>query len=259
MPIRSIVLIGAGRVATQLGKALHKQNKTISQVYSRTMENATQLGFKLNAKPVNEISGIDSNADLYIIAVADDAIAEIATKVNFPGKIVVHTSGSVAMEALSPISEKSGVFYPLNTFSKSGVIDFSSTPICIEASDNITGQELTDLGKLLSNDVRYINSRQRAVIHLAAVFACNFTNFMMVNAEEILKTANVDFDILLPLISETISKLSLISPKDAQTGPALRNDVTVLQKHLDMLGDDQGKKMIYELISRQINDFYNSK
>lgn len=259
MPINSIVLIGAGRVATQLGKALQSQNKRITQVFSRTIDSATQLAIKLNTKPVNNLSGIDPNADLYIISIADDAIAGIADKLNFPEKIVVHTSGSVAMEAISPISQKFGVFYPLNTFSKSGEIDFSSTPFCIEAGDKTTGQELTVLAKLISKDVRYINSQQRAVIHLAAVYACNFTNFMMVNAEEILKSANVDFDILLPLISETISKLKFISPKDAQTGPALRNDTGVIQKHLGMLEDEQGKKMIYELISRQIHDFYNSK
>lgn len=259
MPINKVVLIGAGRVATQLGQVLSQRQIRISQVYSRTMSSAKQLAAGLDSKPETDLSQLDRNADLYIISVADDAIAEVVRQMHLPGKIIVHTSGSVEMEALGSVSEKHGVFYPLNTFSKSRTIDLFSTPICVEANDKNIEKELVELGRLISGDVRLISSQQRAVIHLAAVFACNFTNFMIVNADEILKNAGLDFDIMLPLINETISKLRDMAPKNAQTGPAVRNDHMVLQKHLEMLKDDPGKREIYDAISKEINSFFNSK
>lgn len=259
MPINNIVLIGAGRVASQLGKVLNQNNKTISQVYSRTPASAARLAATLNSGFVVDLRNLDPGADLYIISVADDAIEEITQQLNFAGKIVVHTSGSVSMEVLRKVSDRCGVFYPLNTFSASGGPDLSTTPICIEANDKETEDVLVALGREFSTDVRLITSDQRAMIHLAAVFACNFTNFMMVNADEILKIAGLKFEILLPLITETISKLRKMNPKDAQTGPSLRNDLKVIEKHLHMLDDDPGKKQIYELVSKQINVFFNSK
>ncbi|MBE0640150.1 MAG: DUF2520 domain-containing protein [Bacteroidales bacterium] len=259
MPINKIVLIGAGRVATQIGKVFQKHGKNISQIYSRTPESAKDLAVMLGALPINDLTKIDHNADLYIISVSDDSIAGIATHLYLPGKIVVHTSGSVDMTAIQSISEKCGVFYPLNIFSKSHETDFSTTPVCIEAQDKETEDELTELARTISGDVRLISSQQRAVIHLAAVFACNFTNFMMVNADDILQRAGIDFDILLPLITETIAKLRGTSPALAQTGPALRNDFNVIRKHIEMLNHDPGKQLMYELISKQINDYFTTK
>jgi predicted short-subunit dehydrogenase-like oxidoreductase (DUF2520 family) len=259
MSVNKIVLIGAGRVATQLGKALKSQDKTIAQVYSRTKDSAAQLAAELGSAFVTNLAEIVPHADLYLISVSDDAIGQIAESLRLEGKIVVHTSGSVTMDALKMVTNHYGVFYPLNTFSKTKVIDLASTPICIEAADKATEKQLLELGSKISGDVRLINSQQRTMIHIAAVFACNFTNFMFVNAEEILKKADVSFDILLPLIAETVVKLNEVSPEEAQTGPALRNDKKILEKHLELLKADKTKMLTYKMLSDQINDFFKKK
>ena len=259
MGIKSVVLIGAGRVATQLGLTLIRHQIRILQVYSRSARSASKLAKIVDSDFTDDLSNLNQQADLYIISVTDDSIRQIISRLSLDNKIVVHTSGSVPMEILAPVSASFGVFYPLNTFSKEKNINLSSTPFCIEASDPQTEQNLLDLARLISSDVRLINSQQRAVIHLAAVFACNFTNFMMVNADEILKKQGISYEILLPLINETISKLSAIPPKEAQTGPALRNDREILKKHLEMLTKDPDKKLIYKLISEQIQTYFTTK
>ncbi|HPR58249.1 MAG TPA: DUF2520 domain-containing protein [Bacteroidales bacterium] len=256
MAINSAVLIGAGRVATQLGRVLKLNGIIIVQVYSRTQASATELAKKLGCQAASGSEKISPGVDLYIISISDDAISEVAKKLNFSDSIVVHTSGSVDLDVLKTTSGKTGVFYPLNTFSKNRETDLKKTPICVEAVDKQTESELAALGQLISDDVRIINSEQRSNIHLAAVFASNFTNFMMVNAAEILDKAGVSFDILMPLVEETISKLKIISPRDAQTGPALRNDVSILKKHLNMLGNDPARQMIYDVLSGQIKEFF---
>lgn len=259
MTVNKIVLIGAGRVATQLGKALKAQNKTIVQVYSRTRTSAEHLAFQLGSYAATSLAKIDMQADLYLISVSDDAITQVAESLKLEGKIVVHTSGSVTMDALKPVTSQYGVFYPLNTFSKTKDIDLASTPICIEAADKTTEKQLMELGSKISGDVRLINSQQRTMIHIAAVFACNFANFMFVNAQEILKNADVSFDILMPLIAETVDKLKNISPEEAQTGPAFRNDIKVMEKHLEILKADKTKMLTYKMLSDQIGNFFNRK
>lgn len=257
MGIHSVVLIGAGRVATQLGLTLIRHQIRILQVYSRTASSAASLAKVADSDFTDDLSNLNQQADLYIISVTDDSIRQIISRLNIKNKLVVHTSGSVPMEVLAPLSGSFGVFYPLNTFSKEKNINLSATPFCIEASDPHTEQNLLDLARIISSDVRLINSEQRAVIHLAAVFACNFTNFMMVNADEILKKQGISYEILLPLINETIGKLSTISPKEAQTGPALRNDQEIIKKHLEMLTNEPEKQLIYQLISEQIQTYFS--
>ncbi len=259
MGIHSVVLIGAGRVATQLGLTFVRHQIPVLQVYSRTAASAAALSKTTGSDFTNDLSNLNQQADLYIISVADDSISQIVNQLNLENKTVVHTSGSVPLEILAPVSSSYGVFYPLNTFSKEKNIDLSDTPFCIEASDPATEHKLLQLARLISNDVRLINSQQRAVIHLAAVFACNFTNFMMINADEILRNQGISHDILLPLINETISKLSNISPKEAQTGPALRNDREIIKKHLEMLNNDPEKRILYQLISEQIQTYFSKE
>lgn len=259
MGIHSVVLIGAGRVATQLGLTFVRHQIPVLQVYSRTAASASALAKTTGSDFTDDLSNLNQQADLYIISVADDSISQIVNQLNLKNKTVVHTSGSVPLEILAPVSSSYGVFYPLNTFSKDKAIDLAKTPFCIEANDPQTEHNLLQLARLISIDVRLINSQQRAVIHLAAVFACNFTNFMMVNADEILRNQGISHNILLPLINETISKLSAISPKEAQTGPALRNDREIIKKHLEMLATDPDKKMLYQLISEQIQTYFSKE
>ncbi len=254
--INTITLIGAGRVAFHLGQYLAGHGFDILQVYSRTLGSAKKLAEKLDAEPVDDILKIRSDAGLYIFAVVDDAIETLSRKVDTGRGIAVHTSGSVPMEVLKPASQHFGVLYPLQSFSHGRDVDFKTIPLCVEASDPQTEKSLTALAGKLSDNVRMINSNQRARIHLAAVFASNFSNLMYLMADDLLREAGVDFNILLPLISETAARIRDHQPARVQTGPARRNDVETLRKHLDLLRDTPNRAEIYHLLSMYIRQYF---
>ncbi|MCE9539162.1 MAG: DUF2520 domain-containing protein, partial [Bacteroidetes bacterium] len=202
---------------------------------------------------------IDTTADIYIIAVNDDAIIEVTKLLRLKNKIVVHTSGSVEMNILKPISKNIGVFYPLQTFSKNKTVDFNVIPVCLEANNKDTFKVLQTLAKSISSNVQKINSEQRKTIHLAAVFACNFSNHLYTIASSILASANISFDVLSPLIEETARKVKNTPPIEAQTGPAVRNDIKTINNHLKMLSDNKEYRQLYKLISKNISDLNKSK
>ncbi|MFP4471875.1 MAG: Rossmann-like and DUF2520 domain-containing protein [Bacteroidales bacterium] len=258
MSIGSITMIGAGRVATHLALHLAERGTEIRQVYSRTMKSAEKLADKLGAMAVDRLVDLDHKSDLYIVAVVDDAIPGIVRQFSPAGKIVVHTSGSVAMDALQTASAHHGVFYPLQSFTHGREVDFSEIPLCIEASDAATESNLLELAKMLSRDVRLIDSTQRALIHVAAVFANNFSNFLFLQGGEILEQAGVSFDILLPLIRETVQRLNQHHPRETQTGPSVRNDEKTMGKHLNLIAGDPSKKEIYLLLSKYIQKEFNA-
>jgi predicted short-subunit dehydrogenase-like oxidoreductase (DUF2520 family) len=245
-----IVLIGAGNVATHLGQALGV-HYSIVQVVSRNIESCKALADKLGCASTSILGELNHEADIYIISVSDDAIADVASELNLPTKIVVHTSGSVSLQTLATASENTGVFYPLQTFSKAKAIDFAQIPICIEASNSETKTVIEQLARSISNSVQYIDSEQRKTIHLAAIFACNFSNHFYGIAETLLKEKNIPFDILKPLIVETANKIKENSPRAMQTGPAIRGDYSTINKHLEML-ENAEYKMLYELLSKSI-------
>ena len=249
--IKTITIIGAGNVATHLGKALFKKGFEINQVYSYSKDNAFKLAEELNAMPCDEIKYISDESDVYLICIKDDFIEEIAQQFSFSSKIIVHTSGSVPMHVLNSFNNH-GIFYPLQTFSKEKALNIKDVPLCIEASNESTKKELIDLAKVLSNNVNEIDSEQRKKIHLAAVFACNFSNYMYTIAEEILLEDQIDFNILKPLILETAKKIQVNSPSSMQTGPARRKDHDVIAQHIKMLENATSKKEIYQLMSKSI-------
>lgn len=246
-----IVLIGSGNVATQLGLALKEAKLTIIQVYSKHKSSSSSLAKILNCESTNSPEKINTTADIYIIAVNDDAVAEVVKKLQLSDKIVVHTSGSVEMNILKTSSKNFGVFYPLQTFSKNKIIKFNSIPICLEANNKNTLKALQLLGNSISNDVQIINSEQRKFIHLAAVFACNFTNHFYSIASDILESQKLSLDILKPLIEETANKIKTNSPSKIQTGPAIRGDKKTMDNHLKLLANKDYKN-IYKLISKSI-------
>ena len=249
--VKTITIIGAGNVATHLGKALLKKGFIINQVYSHTIDNAYTLASELNAMPCDDVKFITDESDLYIISIKDDFIEEIVSQIPFTKKTVVHTSGSISMDVLSKF-EHHGIFYPLQTLSKDASVNITEVPLCIEANNNNTEETLIELGKLLSKNVQLINSEQRKKIHLAAVFACNFSNHMYAIAEELLKEDNIDLDILKPLIIETANKIQHNSPSAMQTGPAKRNDEAVIKKHIEMLANATNHQDIYKIITENI-------
>jgi predicted short-subunit dehydrogenase-like oxidoreductase (DUF2520 family) len=251
-------MIGAGNVAYHLSVYFKENGFNIIQIFSKNLENAKALGNKIDSDFTNEEALISSEADIYIVAIKDDAIADLVTKIpQLKNKLIAHTSGSVGLEILNKLSNRAAVFYPLQTFSKDKNVDFQNIPFCIEASNSEDLELLKTLASEISQKVFSINSEQRAAIHKAAVFACNFSNYMYIIAEKILKENNVDFSILHPLITETARKACLNSPYFSQTGPAKRNDKLVIKKHLSSLSNDELE--IYQLLTNQIIKTYNNE
>lgn len=251
----SIIILGTGNVAKHLFDAfLDQKNVEITQVYGRHPESLSY--FEANAKVTSDISRI-KEADVLLIALSDDAIAEVSKKLQNKIGLIAHTSGSVALDAL-PQNSRRGVFYPLQTFSKERPVNFKEIPICIEAQTNEDYALLKQLAKSISDNVHRIDSNQRKALHLAAVFANNFTNHMYHAAQEICEQNKVRFELLHPLIRETAAKALAISPHKAQTGPARRNNDGTIGKQLNQLQNEK-LKTIYSLLSKSIQKTYGKK
>jgi len=248
----NIVLLGSGKVATQIGKALHNAGIPVAQVYSPTLEHAQTLAMQVHAKAISELAELTKNADVYIISVKDDAILGLVEQLDLDDKIVLHTSGSTAMDVLKAASTNYGVLYPLQTFSFDKAVDFSQVPIAVEASSPEIAKQLEALAHKLSPKIVQMTSEQRLVLHIAAVFACNFSNHLYARAEQLLESKGISFDYLLPLIAETAAKVQQALPSEVQTGPAIRKDEKILQKHLDFLKEQPPLQEIYRLLSQSI-------
>ena len=255
--IEKIVIIGAGSLATNLAVALHNNGLQILQIVNRTLSNATILAEKVNASYTNNFDKIDLQADLYIIAVSDSIISEISEKLLLKNKLVVHTAGTIDMEIIKSISSNYGVFYPLQTFSKTEIIDLKNIPICIEANSLDNEALLIELGKKISNNIQKTTSEQRKILHISAVFASNFTNYMYLVADKMLSENQLSFDLLKPLIHRTAEKVQTQQPENALTGPARRNDIVVMQAHLQLLENHPEYQKIYKLISDNINKHFH--
>lgn len=253
-----IVMIGAGNLAYHLSKALSEANHQILQVFSRTISSAEILAKQICADAICDLKMLDHGADLYIIAASDMAIAQIVEQFDFNNKRVVHTAGSVPISVFNSEIQNSGVFYPLQSFSKARNVNFKEVPICIESNNQQFELFLMDLAKQLSESTWCINSIQRKQLHLSAVFANNFVNHLYFIANEIISKANIDFKILHPLIIETAHKLLELGPKSSQTGPALRNDTESLKKHLELLSSTPEYQDIYKIITDDIYLKHNS-
>ena len=239
--MKKIILIGSGNVAHHLGLSLFGAGHQIIQVISKTQNSAKRLAEKLNAELETDITKI-RKADFVIIAVNDDTVAAVASQIkNIP---FAHTSGSVCLK-------NGGVFYPLQTFSKSVSVEMKKVPFCISAGDKNFENTLLEVAKSISNFVYIINEKQRKTFHLAAVFACNFSNQMYAVAEDLLKKSDLDFEMLKPLIVETANKIIKNYPSNAQTGPAKRKDLQTIKNQINLL-EDADLKSIYKLITNQI-------
>ena len=250
-----IVILGGGNVAYHLTNVLLQNNSAVNvvQVYNRNIENIKY--FKKSTLVTDDLSKL-KEADIYILAVSDNAIAQLSSTLNLKNKLVVHTSGSMAMNELKSTSNK-GAFYMLQTFSKERKIDFSSVPICIEAETEKDLMLLETLAASISKNCYRINSNQRKSLHVAAVFVNNFVNHLYHIGNEICEENNVPFKILLPLILETANKITTLTPLKAQTGPAIRNDTKTIEKHNAILTKNQ--QDIYTLLTKSIYNTYGEK
>jgi len=247
-----IVILGAGNVATHLSMSLKENNFEIKCIYSKTLQSAEKLGKKLQSNFTNDLNKIPNNADLYIISIKDENIFDLAKDLNIEKGIIVHTAGSISINVFKDHYSNYGVFYPLQTFSKTRDVDFSNIPICIESSNQEVKDKLSDIAKCLSKNVYEIDSEKRKVLHLAAVYACNFANHMFSIASDILNQSEISFDLLKPLIEETARKAIDVGPDKAQTGPAVRNDQNVIKNHLELLKDNKEYEKIYRFVSESI-------
>lgn len=251
-----IVFVGAGNLAVNLAKALCRKNFRIAQVYSRTAESASSLAEITGAGWTTDPHHITREAGLYIVAVSDAALPGLLPRIagQNPGALLVHTAGSIPIDIWKDTAAtRYGVFYPLQTFSRQRETDFAEIPIFIEANRPEDAGTLREIAGKLSGRVIETGSGQRKDIHLAAVFACNFTNHMYTLAADVLKRQNLPFDLLLPLIDETARKVHSLSPEEAQTGPAVRGDGNVMAAHLELLKDEPDKEKIYRMLSESIH------
>jgi predicted short-subunit dehydrogenase-like oxidoreductase (DUF2520 family) len=247
-----ITIIGSGNVATHLAAAFKNAGHRIVQVYSRNMHNAALLAYHVGAEPIDNLDEVSPETDIFIISVNDDAIATLAETLSQYGKLIVHTSGATGLQELLAFTSGAGVFYPLQTFSKNKEVDFFTVPVCIEGASNLVTKQLLELAQTVSNNVYEVSSVQRKVLHLAAVFACNFPNYLYNVAQQLLAAHDMGFELLRPLILETAQKVQTHLPAGVQTGPAVRNDENTMAAHLQMLNNEPGLKEIYSLLSQEI-------
>ena len=249
-----VVIIGAGNVAMHLYQSFSEEKQIdVIQVFNR---NAGHLDFVED--PEKKVSNINNikDADLYLIAIKDEAIEELAEKLNANQGIVAHTSGSQHMNALAKF-EDFGVFYPLQTFSKNKPVNFKEIPICLEANSQKNLNFLKEVASLVSEKIFEVNSEQRRALHVSAVFVNNFSNHLFALADDYCRENDLPFEILRPLIKETVSKIETLDPYSAQTGPALRNDKKTIAAHLDLLDED--RKKIYTILTESIQKLHGKE
>lgn len=248
-----IVIIGSGNVASVLGRKFKAAGHQILQVVSRNASAATKLAYEWDTESTNYISLINKKADFYLIAVPDEAIQQIVSELKLPAKkVVAHTAASVTKDILKPVAEHYGVFYPLQSLRKE-MKTLPEVPVFFDGNDNISKKFLEDLAHSIAQEkVAAAGDDARMRLHVAAVIVSNFTNHLYTLAEEYCRKEGLDFRQLLPLIEETALRVKTISPKQAQTGPAIRHDKETIQKHIELLKTHPQLKNIYILLTESI-------
>ena len=265
-----ISFVGSGNVAWHLAQAFEDAGHWICEVYSRDTQKARQLAsylYDTNIQP--DLNFSESEADLIVIAVSDDALESIIERIVLPeGVILVHTSGTRSLaefqnlvEIYSDVYAHTGVFYPLQTFTKGLEMDYKELPFCIESKNELIENKLIQLAQSISDNVSRMDSDERFILHVAAVFASNFTNYMLTVSQNMLEKEQLNFDLLKPLIQTTIHKALLSNdPALGQTGPARRGDWKTTNRHLEYLQEtNEDWTEIYRLLTDKIRNFYISK
>ena len=249
-----VVIIGAGNVASHLYQSFSKAEQLdVVQVYNR---NPDHLDFVEDPeKRTSDLKKL-KQADLYLIAIKDEAIEELVQNLQISSGLIAHTSGSQDMNVLSDF-ENYGVFYPLQTFSKNKEVNFQEVPLCLEANSEANLQFLKKIAELVSDNCYEVNSEQRRALHVSAVFVNNFSNHLFALADDYCRKNNLPFEILRPLIKETFTKIETLDPYSAQTGPALRDDKETIDAHLELLDED--RKKIYTILTESIQKLHGKK
>jgi predicted short-subunit dehydrogenase-like oxidoreductase (DUF2520 family) len=250
--IRRIVIIGAGKLATNFALTLKKKGFTILQVYNRSKIPGAELAAKVSSSFIDDLNHLSEEGDLYALAVSDTALRKIADRIRLSNQLIIHFSGTVEMDVLSNSSKNFGVLYPPQTFTMRHTTGFVNIPLCIEAGNSESEKKLEAFASDLSDKIFKISSSQRKFIHLSAIFAGNFTNFMYSIAEEILASNNLPMSLMEPIITKTKSNVKQKNIFRLQTGPAIREDMEMIRAHLALLSDTPEFSEIYRLLSESI-------
>lgn len=253
-----VVIIGSGNVATVLGRKIKEAGHEILEIVGRNKESVSSLAAELNAKKVFHLNTISSLADLYLVAVSDKAIIEIADELRVNDKLVVHTAASHPIDVLAECSINYGVIYPLQTIAKE-VADYSDIPLLVNGVDTATIETLTDFCHQLSANVQFASDDERLKLHLGAVFLNNFTNHLFALTQQYFKSNHLDFDLLRPLVERTLENVKSEDAAKVQTGPAIRNDFETMKKHRHLLEKYPLMQKLYEEISNSIIELHNDQ
>lgn len=246
-----MVIIGSGNVATVLGRQFREAGHQILQVFSRQQGHAAQLAEALRCEYASRWEELDKNAEVYLVALSDEALRDLHHHISLPGKLVLHTAGAVGKEVLLGVSQNSGVLYPLQSLRKE-LKPYPEVPLLTDANQESDRRRITDLAHSISRQVSEADNSMRLKLHLAAVLVNNFTNHLYVLADAYCRREGADFSLLLPLIRETAERLSRVAPGDVQTGPAIRGDEATIEKHLELISNYKDIKEVYTVFTRQI-------
>lgn len=252
--IQNVTLIGAGNIAHWMAYALRKNNMCIKQVYSHHLTNAQCLADQCGAQAIDSLADLKQGADLYIFMLKDDCFDAVLPQLPFKLPMAAHTAGSLSISIFEGVAEHYGILYPYQSLNKNMDFDGVEVPLCVEGNTDTTENVLLELAQHLSTRVTVVPEAQRQILHRAAIFACNFTNAMYAIAHDILTENNLDWQLIMPLIQNTLDKVKTIPPHDAQTGPAKRRDANVIKLHADAIADPQVRK-IYLLLTDYIMRF----
>lgn len=253
-----IIIIGSGNTATVMGGKIAAAGHRIRQVVGRRKEPVAQLAAQWGSVAIIRWEEVDRHADLYLVALSDGALEGLEQVLSLPGRLVVHTAGAVPMGVLRGISERTGVLYPLQSLRKD-VRPFPETPLLIDAARPEDMELLEEVARTISDQVQRADDATRLKLHLSAVMVNNFANFLYTLAENYCQNEGLDFSLLLPLIRETAGRLEQSSPREVQTGPAVRGDRATIERHLKLLNNYQIIKELYELFTIKIEQYYHDE
>lgn len=258
--IKKITIVGAGNVGHNFAIALRQAGYIIHEVHSRTQQSAMLLGQIINCSYTTRLEELKQDTDLVILAVNDDALPDVVANIKIKDKPIVHTSGSTPISVFDNLGFNDyGIFYPVQSFSKNDTESLCPIPICVEANNATAENLFLSLARSISERVYAMDSEKRKALHVAAVFANNFSNHLFHIADEILKTKGISFEVIRPLVEKTADKIKTEDPLNAQTGPAVRNDTEVIRDHIDFLSSKPDYREIYELMTADIFKAQQSK
>lgn len=258
----NIVCIGSGNVAWHLAQRLYKAGHNMEQVYSRSLSNAQYLADLIDADCITDLNLIAPNADLYLIALTDDITGQLSQSFPIhlgPSQIICHTSGVLASDTFSSVSVNYGSFYPYQTLTKNNPLSHDQLPICIHANNEKTIEILQLLASQISSQVQLISDDKKQYLHVAGVIINNFTNHLVYQAEQLLESKNISPDVMKPLLNNTINKLENMNPLAAQTGPARRNDLDTITKHMELISDPKLKEIYQSITSSILNTYHENR